>query len=209
MRVLTVSRQNNRIGSIHIFTTQPSPVVATGGGWVSAVQIHPGVLPFSSFSVSGPDRVRSGLVRRHASPTRHGYPSAVLDDVTADEAASNLGQGRAVTWAIVQASGPLQGRSSPCLRLPRRRRRSGSIVAWVIMHLLGYPRHMVRQVCSPERSAPRFRGGLDQRPSASRPLSRRGAAGHAACRKAGVRSSQGFSPACPQPSFARSGLPGP
>ena len=28
--------------------------------------------------------------------TRHGYPSAVLEDVTADEVASNAGQGRAV-----------------------------------------------------------------------------------------------------------------
>nr|WP_172690740.1 hypothetical protein [Agrobacterium tumefaciens] len=40
------------------------------------------------------------------------------------------------------------------------------------------------------RSVLRFRGGLNQRPSGSRPLSRRGAAGHAALDKTGTRASQ-------------------
>ncbi len=40
------------------------------------------------------------------------------------------------------------------------------------------------------RSALRFRRGLNRRPVVSRPLSRRGAAGHAACRRAGTRASQ-------------------
>nr|ASK45108.1 hypothetical protein [Agrobacterium radiobacter] len=40
------------------------------------------------------------------------------------------------------------------------------------------------------RSVLRFRGGLNQRPSGSRSLSRRGAAGHAALDKTGTRASQ-------------------
>lgn len=59
------------------------------------------------------------------------------------------------------------------------------------------------------RSVLRFCGGLNQRPSGSRPLSRRVAAGHAACRKTRTRASQGFGPACPRTGFSRSGLPGP
>lgn len=52
--------------------------------------------------------------------------------------------------------------------------------------------------------------GLNLRPFASRPLARRGAAGHPARRKAGTREQRRtLGPARPHAGFSRSGLPGP